>query len=87
MLTSKQDFVIGTVFLGIGGSAFETSVLQQLPAIEDFSEGRMRSWIKNGTEHTFIQRDVTATAGGVSVQDWLTAFLADSPECSTARDD
>lgn len=47
----------------------------------------MRSWIKNGTEHTFIQRDVTATAGGVSVQDWLTAFLADSPECSTARDD
>lgn len=87
MLTSKQDFVIGTVFLGVGGSAFESSVLEQLPAIESFSAGRMRSWITNGAEHTFIQRDVTATAGGVSVLDWLTDFLNDSPSWLSVRDD
>lgn len=75
MLTSKQDFVIGTVFLGVGNTAFETSVLRELPAIETFAEGRMRSWIQNGSAHTFIQRDVTATAGGVTALDWLSAFL------------
>ncbi len=75
MLTSKQDAVIGSVFLQVGGEAFEDTVLRELPRIEAFADGRMRSWIDNGSAHTYIQRDVDATAGGVTVLQWLTDYL------------
>ena len=75
MLTSKQDFVIGTAFLQIGGPAFETTILRELPMIEAYAHGRMHTWIDDGDTHTYVQRDAAATAGGVSVLDWLTGFL------------
>ncbi len=75
MLSSKQDFTIGTVFLGVGGEAFQSSLETQLPLIEIAGNGQMRYWLSDGSDHTFIQRDLAATAGGVSVLDWLTSYL------------
>ena len=75
MLSSKQDFVIGTVFLQVGGPAFEAALVPQLAKIESLSGGRMASWVTNGTDHTFVQRDVTATGGGVTVLEWVRTFI------------
>ena len=86
MLTSKQDVVIGSAFLQVGGPAFEISVIRELAVIEDFAEGRMRSWIADGADHTYVQRDITATAGGVSVLDWLTDFLDEDEDWSSVSD-
>lgn len=86
MLTSKQDLVIGTFFLGVGGPTFESYVESELPTIESYGGGRMRSWITDGSAHTFIQRDVTATADGVSVLQWLTDYLSESSDWQSVSD-
>lgn len=86
MLTSKQDLVIGTFFLGVGGPAFESYVASELPVIESYGSGRMRSWVVDGTSHTYIQRDVAAMADGVTVLSWLTDYLRRSSDWVSVSD-
>lgn len=75
ILTSKQDFVIGTTFLQIGGPAHEAAVLPALAKMEAAHPERFRSWVTDGSAHTYIQLNPDQTAGGVKAIDFITSQL------------
>ena len=86
MMSYKQDFVIGNVFLQIGGAAFEEALLEEMADLEAAYPERVHSFIADGTDHTFLQKDLGITAGGVSVLDWVTAMLDGSADWQSTRD-
>lgn len=86
LMSTKQDFVIGNIFNGITGPEFEAGLLPAMADIEALQPDRVRSFIADGAAHTFIQRDVFATAGGVPVYQWITDMLEDSPSWQSVID-
>jgi hypothetical protein len=76
MMSYQQDFVISVTFSGIGGEAFQEALLEEMDTLEDLQPERVRSFLPDGAEHTFLLGDMTATAGGVTVAEWVEAFLA-----------
>lgn len=85
-LSYTQDFVIGDIFLGIGGPAFEAALFEEMAQQEAAHPDRFRSWIPAGTSHTFLMAEPDQTAGGVPVMDWITAMLNDSPDWVSVAD-
>ncbi len=75
LLSTKQDIVISAFFLMIPGADFEAHMVPALQQVEARHPDRVRSFISNGASHTFLQRDVFQTAGGVTVHDWVSAML------------
>lgn len=75
MLSSKGDFVIASTFLQIGPAAHEAALVQELAKMEAAQPDRFRSWVTNGTTHTYIQRDPNQTAGGVRAIDFIAAQI------------
>ena len=75
MMSTKRDAVIADLFLGIGGEAFEAKLLPYVATLESDNPNRFRSFIADGNAHTFIRRDISATAGGVAVHEWIRSML------------
>jgi hypothetical protein len=75
MLSYAQDFTIGTFFLGIGGPTFETVLRQTLSDVEAENPGRMRSFVRAGDSHTFLEYDLSISVAGVSVANWVDQML------------
>lgn len=86
LISSKQDFVIGTAFLRIFGPAFEAALLPELARLEADNPSRVRSFVPDGAAHTFVQRELDATAGGVVLFDWISAMLDDTEAWVTTQD-
>ncbi|MCX2978719.1 pectin acetylesterase-family hydrolase [Candidatus Marimicrobium litorale] len=90
-LSSKQDSVIALGFLQIGGPAHEAALIPELADMEVRHPDRVRSWVVDGSTHTYVQRDPEATSGvgingGVSVFDFIRAQLDDSPDWVSVSD-
>lgn len=85
-MSYTRDTVIGTVFLGIGGEAFETALFPELMQMESAHPDRVRYWAADGAGHTFLLNGLEVTAGGVSALDWVTAMLEGSDEWVSTRD-
>ncbi len=75
MLSSTGDFVIATTFLQIGPQAHEDALRPELAEMEAAHPDRFRSWVTEGTTHTYIQRDPNQTAGGISAIDFISAQI------------
>jgi hypothetical protein len=75
MLSYSQDSTIGTFFLGIGGPAFEAVLRSTLADVEAANPDRMRSFVRAGTTHTFMEGDLTISVEGVSVAEWIDDML------------
>jgi len=87
MLSYTQDFNLADLFLGIGGPAFEAALLQEMREQEEAHPGRMRSWIVDGSGHTFVELEPDRTAGTVALMDWVGLMISDSQDWVSARDD
>lgn len=74
------DTVVGTNFLRIGGAAFEQAIIAEMAQQEAAHPERVRSWLKSGLLHTFIESDPNATVQDVALMDWLDAMLSGSAE-------
>ncbi|MCP4842723.1 MAG: vtpJ-therm [Halieaceae bacterium] len=90
-LTSKQDATIALGFLQIGGPAHEAALIPELADMEARQPDRVRSWVVDGSAHTYVQRDPETTSGvgingGVSVFDFIRAQLDDSPDWVSVSD-
>ena len=86
MLSATRDSTFADFFLMIGGEAFEAALVEEMQQLEDAVPGRQRSWIYEGVEHTFLQRDPDATAGGVPLMEWLTLMLEGSDDWVSVAD-
>jgi hypothetical protein len=86
MLSATRDSTFADFFLMIGGDAFEAALFEEMQQLEAAVPDRQRSWIYEGVEHTFLQRDPDATAGGVPLMEWLTLMLEGSDDWVSVRD-
>jgi len=77
MMSYKEDFVLAVTFTQVGAEAFEQSLLSELDKLESNHPERVASFVADSAEHTFLLYDLGVTAGGVSVTDWVSAFLMD----------
>lgn len=75
MLSSKGDFVIASAFLQIGAQRHEEALVTELAEMEAAHPDRFRSWVTNGIDHTYIQRNPNQTAGGVRAIDFISAQI------------
>lgn len=63
-ISSYEDFVIGSVFLGIGGAAYGGVVAEQTQALEQAHPGQYHRYLFGGTRHTTIAIDSTTDLSG-----------------------
>ncbi|MEZ5502027.1 MAG: pectin acetylesterase-family hydrolase [Halioglobus sp.] len=78
LLSYTRDTNLADLFLQIGGAAFETALFQEMRQQEEASPGRTRSWIVEGSGHTFVETDPDRTAGGIPLMDWIGFMVSDS---------
>jgi hypothetical protein len=75
MMNYTQDATVSTAFLGIGGPAFEAVLRSTLQAVEAANPGRAHSFVPTGTDHSFLNYDLSVSAGGVSVSAWIESMM------------
>ena len=86
LMSYTQDTVIGITFSQIGGEVFERELLGELNNLEAAFPARVRTYVRDGADHTFLLSDTSLTAGGVTVLDWVTAMLDGTDERVSTRD-
>ena len=85
-MSFTQDGVVANERLMMSGPAFEAELLQAVTELEDAAPGRFRSFIADGTDHTFIIRTFDVAAGGISARDWVADMLGGGPDWVSRRD-
>lgn len=86
LMSTKQDAVISGGFLGISGAEFESGLLPYMAAVEADNPDRVRTFVADGNQHTFLQGDLSRTAGGVSVYDWVRAAISGNANWQSTQD-
>lgn len=86
MMSYTQDAVIAVTFTQAGGEVFEEALIEELADLEGDYPDRVKSFVVDGTAHTFLMSSLETTAGGVSVSDWLTAMLEGSADWVSTSD-
>ena len=85
-MSTKQDFVIADVFVGIGGEAFEEALIEEMAELEAAHPERFRSLIADGNSHTFLQAQFDREVAGVPVYQWVTDMLNGSDDWQSISD-
>jgi len=85
MMSYTLDTVI-TIFVRVSREEFGREMRAEMADLENAYPERMRSFITEGADHTFLLSDTSITAGGVSVLDWVTAMLEDSADWVSTSD-
>lgn len=85
MMSYTRDTVIAVTFVQVGGEAFEAALLEELDDLEAAYPERVKTFVAEGPDHTFLLGDLTQTAGGVTVADWVSSML-DGEGWETSRD-
>jgi hypothetical protein len=75
MLSYLEDFVIGTAFLNIGGPAFESILRPTVADVQAANPDRVRSFLRAGSDHTFLGGSLSTSVQGVSVFEWVDAMI------------
>lgn len=75
MLSYQQDSVIGTAFLDIGGPAFESILRATVADVQSANPDRVRSFLRAGSNHTFLGGSLSTSVEGVSVFEWVDAMV------------
>ena len=78
-ISSLQDVVIGTIFLGLGGPGYEAVLLEETAEAEADSPGQYFSYLFPGDTHTVVggNNSLTLTQqNGITVSAWLSAHLS-----------
>ena len=85
-MSTKQDSVIADVFVGIGGEAFEAALLPEMEALAAAHPERFKSFIADGTSHTFLQAQFSRAVAGVPVYQWVSDMLSESADWQSLSD-
>ena len=85
-MSTKQDSVIADVFVGIGGEAFEAALLPEMEALAAAHPERFKSFIADGTSHTFLQAQFSREVDGVPVYQWVSDMLSESADWQSLSD-
>lgn len=86
MMSYTRDAVVALTFAQVGGEVFERELLAEMQDLEAAYPDRVRSFIADGSAHTFLLDDLGKTAGGVTVLDWVSAMLAGSDDWVSTSD-
>lgn len=86
MLSYTNDSVITLTFGLGGGDAFETELRTEMKELEAAYPERVRTFLADGSSHTFLLNGLNVTAGGVTVLDWVTAMLDGSADWISTSD-
>jgi Pectinacetylesterase len=86
MMSYKRDAVISITFTGAGGDVFERELVPELADLEAAYPERVRSFVVNGSSHTFLMGSLETTSGGVAVADWVNAMLDGSADWVSTSD-
>ena len=85
-MSYKRDAVIADFYSDMGGDFFEQALVEEMSKLEALHPERMHSFIVDGAAHSFITSSLTVKAGEVSVAQWLTDMLENSPDWQSATD-
>lgn len=85
-MSYKQDVALAGTYLFLDGPSYEKILLETAAAVEAANPERMRSFIGDGNSHIYTGGKLSKTVAGISLFDWLTAMLADSPGWVSAQD-
>ena len=85
-MSTKQDSVIADVFVGIGGEAFEAALLPEMEALAAAHPERFKSFIADGTTHTFLQAQFSREVEGVPAYQWVADMLSGSADWRSLSD-
>ena len=80
MLSYAQDATIGSFFLGLDASVFESLLRSTVADVEAENPQRVRSFIAEGSSHTFLGGDLSLSVEGVTLYDWVDAMVNGSSE-------
>ena len=86
LLSHKQDFIIATFFFGLTGEEWEPALISEMQAVEASHPNRIRSFLADGTDHTFLTAKPNLVVEGISVFEWVQAMLDDSSEWTSRSD-
>lgn len=86
LLSYKQDATIATFFFNVPGPVWEPELIRKLAEVEAMHPDRVRSLIADGSAHTFLLTSTALEVDGISVLDWVSAMLNDSPEWTSRLD-
>ncbi|MDG2443476.1 MAG: pectin acetylesterase-family hydrolase [Luminiphilus sp.] len=85
-MSTKQDSVIADVFVGIGGEAFEVALLAEMETLAAAHPERFKSFIADGTSHTFLQAQFSREVEGVPAYQWVADMLSGSADWRSLSD-
>ncbi len=86
LMSYKQDSTISTFFFGVGGAAWEPELIREMGEVEAANPDRVRSFIADGSAHTFLIGGTALEVDGITVMEWVAAMLDDSPEWTSRID-
>jgi hypothetical protein len=86
LMSFTRDSTIAGVFFNVPGPVWEVALRQEMQQAEDAHPERLRSFIADGTSHTFLLSMTSLEVEGISVLDWLTAMLDDSEQWTSRAD-
>lgn len=86
LLSYKQDSTIANFFFEVPGPVWEPELIRKMAEVEASHPDRVRSLIADGNSHTFLLSGTALEVDGITVLDWVTAMLDDSPEWTSRLD-
>ena len=85
LMSYKQDTVIADDYSSMGGENLERHLLEDFSKLEKDHPGRAHSFLVDGSLHGMLGKMQT-TADSVTVAEWLTQMLEDSPDWKSVSD-
>lgn len=78
-LSYLKDATIADYYVGIGGDAFATALVEEMTSLEGKYPDRIHVFLKAGTEHTFLLNRLDVAIDDITVADWVNGMIIGSP--------
>lgn len=94
MMTSRNDFIIGTMYLELSPKEFANALIPELEWLQERHPERFHYFLKSGTAHTFLMSEASLSpsillgnmgneAGGITAVEWVENMVTDSSKWDT----
>lgn len=80
LMSFTQDSTIAGAFFNVPGPVWEVALREEMQQVEAAHPDRVRTFIADGNQHTFLLDKTDLAVEEITVLDWVTAMLDDSAE-------
>ena len=80
LISFTQDTTIAGFFFGVPGPDWEVALREEMQQVEAAHPDRVRTYIAQGTQHTFLLDKTDLEVEEITILAWVTAMLEDSSE-------